>query len=302
MRQKSLIALVSLLALFLGGCPSGDGGEQAGNSTPSPSPIAPRKTPQPAATPPPFANPLTTKQPGTTTAVTGLVQTLPPETRVKQIAKGRTDPFAAIPVQPEVTVSPNPGGNRGETGRPVPPVPQLPTPLGRPRIPGGRPTGVPQAVVPRPRVVPSPGNANRPSSPARPRTLPPVATSPRLIPQLPQLPEPTEARGIEISGAAEVGGVPKAIVKVQNEPSRTVQVGDRLANGRVLVKRIEVNRGPTPVVILEQYGIEVARRVGDTPVGTSGQAGTPTPSRAPTQVNPNTQLPPPPPVPGNEGA
>jgi hypothetical protein len=64
----------------------------------------------------------------------------------------------------------------------------------------------------------------------------------------------------------EVGGEPRAIIKVPNEPDRTVREGDRLLNGQVLVKRIEVN-GPTPVVILEQYGVEVARRIGEQPAG-----------------------------------
>jgi hypothetical protein len=53
-------------------------------------------------------------------------------------------------------------------------------------------------------------------------------------------------------------------------------VGQRLSNGQVLVKRIEVNNGASPVVILEQYGREVARRVGEKPVATPDQPGTPT--------------------------
>jgi hypothetical protein len=71
----------------------------------------------------------------------------------------------------------------------------------------------------------------------------------------------------------EVGGESRAIVKVPNEPDRTVREGDRLLNGQVLVKRIDA-RGPTPVVILEQYGVEVARRIGEAPAG--GTQGDPT--------------------------
>ena len=58
-------------------------------------------------------------------------------------------------------------------------------------------------------------------------------------------------------------------MKVPNEPSQYVKEGQRLSNGRVLVKRIEANRGPTPVVILEENGVEVAKRVGEEPTGTS---------------------------------
>jgi hypothetical protein len=38
-------------------------------------------------------------------------------------------------------------------------------------------------------------------------------------------------------------------------------VGDRIANGQVLVKRIDVRPGSDPVVVLEQNGVEVTRFV-----------------------------------------
>lgn len=101
-----------------------------------------------------------------------------------------------------------------------------------------------------------------------------------MIPDLPKLPEPTQARGIEVTGVVEVGGVPVAIVQVPNEPARYVREGQRIANGQVLVKRIETNRGPTPVVILEQYGVEVARGVGEAPA--TGIPGQPPPPPVPT--------------------
>jgi hypothetical protein len=78
-----------------------------------------------------------------------------------------------------------------------------------------------------------------------------------------------------VTGVVQVGGTPVAIVKVPNEPARYVRPGQRIANGQVLVKRIEMNRGPTPVVILEQYGVEVARGVGDSPSNTPGLPGQP---------------------------
>jgi hypothetical protein len=54
-----------------------------------------------------------------------------------------------------------------------------------------------------------------------------------------------------------------AIVNAPNEPSsRYIQEGQRLAGGQVLVKRIETNRSE-PVVVLEQYGVEVVRAVGE---------------------------------------
>ena len=390
MRQVSLIGLVSLLALFIGGCPAGNNEQQAGTSIPSPSKVT-RSPRTPAATA--FGGePLTRRQPGNATAVAGLVKTLPPETVIKQITKtnGRSDPFAAIPVQPEVTVSPNPVPPGSTGDRPVPPVPPIPplrTPQGgapkyqpspprsqpsapkyqpsppkgnllpSPRLPGSTPKPpVPSSKVTPPvrialnppsKVTPPARTAATPPSkvtpPARTAATPPskvtppartAATPPRKVtppartaatppskvtppariaptapgkttlpgpvpapkfkPELPKLPEPTVAQSIEITGVADVEGVPKAIVKVPNEPSRTVQEGDRLANGQVLVKRIEVNRGPSPVVVLEQYGIEVAKQVGEKAIAGSGQspaAAAPLPAAPPLPGQNNTPLP-----------
>lgn len=280
MRQVYLITLVSVLALFMGGCPSDDSGNPTGGNAPAPTPVARKAPPKPspAATPTtPFDNPLTRQQPGKGTAVAGLTQTLPPDVRAKQFSKGRVDPFAAIPLIPEVYVSPNPTAGGG--ARPVPGVPPLP-PLRAPIRPnnggGGNRVTPPRANVLPPRPPQkrlSPPTAVRPGA-GTTNPLPPIGP-PKFTPELPKLPEPTLAQGVEVTGVVEVGGVPNAIVKVPNEPSRYVQAGQRLSNGQVLVKRIDMNRGPTPVVILEQYGIEVAREVGEKPQTAPGRPGQP---------------------------
>jgi hypothetical protein len=340
MRRVSIITLVSMLTLFMGGCTIGDdnNNEQGSQSTPSPTPVASPITPTPSPSATPFGSkpPLVAKQaPASSAAVAGLIPSLPAGVRVQQVPKGRNDPFAAIQVQPEVTVSPNPQAAAAPPTRPVPVIPQLPQPrspnrgtatpraatpraatprTGTPRTATPR-TATPRTATPRTRrnALPSPrtvararaGNTTRPrpanavprgnTSPARvqqgnrlPVPSGPIATAPRLIPQLPQLPEPTLAKSIEVTGVVDVGGQPSAIVRVPNEPSRYVRVGQRLSNGQVLVKRIDMNQGPTPVVILEQYGVEVARRVGEATEGGQGQLGSPTAS-----------LPPPPPVNNN---
>lgn len=292
MRKVTLFVLLSV-ALFMGGCPSNEGGEVS-EITPTPS-IRPKRVTKPSPTPAatPFANPVTPRQPGTTPAVTGLVPSLPAEVRITQIPKGRTDPFAVVPVQPQAEVSPNAQGRGGATARPVPVIPQLPTPR------GVRNTGTNQQsgratdrgnTAPRSSQqatnTPANGRSNSTGRPNNTPLPPPPSTLPRLAPELPPLPEPEIARGIAVTGVVQVGGRTNAIVQVPNEPtSRYVQAGQRLANGQVLVKRIEMNRGPTPVVILEQYGIEVARAVGDAPVETAEGSG-----------SPNAALPPPPPV------
>ena len=314
MRKASLFVLAGVLALFIGGCPAGNEGEDVSEITPSPSPVRRQRTAQPSPSPAatPFANPVAPRQPGSAPAVTGLVPSLPAEVRIAQIPKGRTDPFAVVPVQPQVEVTQTGQGRGGSTARPVPVLPQLPRPGGggntgtnQPRTSGGgtarggttgggttasRGNVVPRTTRPAQRTPatsrppatsgrPNNGNANTPLPP-------PPPTPPGLVPELPPLPEPEIARAIAVTGVVQAGGRTNAIVQVPNEPtSRYVQAGQRVANGQVLVKRIEMNRGPTPVVILEQYGIEVARGVGEVPVEAAEGAG-----------SPSAALPPPPPV------
>ncbi len=274
----------------------GDEEKQAAQPTPAPQtavPIRPRK-PSPAASP--FqSKPLVTQQ-TPNTAVAGLIQPEQPDNAVKRVPQGqRSDPFSTVPMQPTVTVSPNTPLGLGNGKRSVPQVPSLPSAKPAPVI--TKLPSPPKATKEAPsstskRNSTAPGNLKIPrtltapnrSSTATAKLFPPSKGSPlpaissRTIPELPKLPEPTQARGVEVTGVVEVGGVPMAIVKVPNEPARYVREGQRIANGQVLVKRIETNRGPNPVVILEQYGVEVARGVGEAPVTSPagpGQASLP---------------------------
>jgi hypothetical protein len=53
-------------------------------------------------------------------------------------------------------------------------------------------------------------------------------------------------------------------VKARNEPtSRYIKVGQRIASGQVLIKRVDFPSGGDPVVILEENGVEVAKIVGE---------------------------------------
>jgi hypothetical protein len=63
--------------------------------------------------------------------------------------------------------------------------------------------------------------------------------------------------------------------------SQYVRAGQRIANGQVLVKRIDL-RGSDPVVVLEENGIEVFRPVGAPPVNEEVAVnGAPAPGVAP---------------------
>lgn len=77
--------------------------------------------------------------------------------------------------------------------------------------------------------------------------------------------EPTLAQDVVISGLYEANGRIKLIVQAPDEnTSRYVEVGQYLSNGQVLVKSIDQDHFPSPLIILEQSGIEVAKTIGET--------------------------------------
>lgn len=296
MRQLKSIAFTGMLALLMTGCASGD--EQAAVS-PSVSPT-PAASPSPAATAPPKAQPFGAQKPPVVaataprTAAPALIQPTNADARAQQVSQGRQDPFALLPLPP-VPVPPPPG-SQPPAPVTVPQVRSVPnttrTSTTTTRTSGAnagagatgrRPTtGQPGAVAGRPNTTAGrpnasgtrPGTTAQPGIPTlRPGTL--VQPTAPTIAALPQLPQPTLAQSVEVSGVIQVGAETRAIVKAPNEAtSRYVTVGQRLSNGQILVKRIEMNTGSEPVVVLEQYGIEVARRVGDKPAQPAG--GNPT--------------------------
>jgi hypothetical protein len=153
-----------------------------------------------------------------------LIRSTDPAQRRQEIEQNRTDPFSIIAPAPIVEI-PEDAEDGGTTRRPA--------------APGG--------LAPIPDLVPTTG----------PTTIGPTT------PVTPPPPQPDIARAVEVTGVVQVGNVPYAIVNAPNEPtSRYVRAGQMLSNGTVLVKRIDVFRGVEPVVVLEQYGIEVVRTVG----------------------------------------
>jgi hypothetical protein len=70
------------------------------------------------------------------------------------------------------------------------------------------------------------------------------------------------AESVLITGLVELGDRIQLIVQAPEETtSRYVDIGEYVANGQVLIKRIE-SSFPDPTVILEENGIEVSRTVG----------------------------------------
>jgi hypothetical protein len=78
--------------------------------------------------------------------------------------------------------------------------------------------------------------------------------------------KPLQAMAVEISGVIEVAGRTQVIVKLPTESfSRYIEVGERVADGKVLIKRVEGQNSLSPTVVLEEVGVEVPRKIGDKP-------------------------------------
>ncbi|MGB3638773.1 MAG: hypothetical protein WBA39_14540 [Rivularia sp. (in: cyanobacteria)] len=294
----TIASIASILALAIAGC-SGEEEQQ----TVEPIPTETAENSQGKA-PEQFKNPVVPpKQPTMNTAPTNLIQPTNPTERVGIVATGREDPFREIIPQIKFATKKPEDSTPSMPKRAVPKMPPLPASTRR-TASKGRPNRV--AVRPRRSEVISvtaggrnsnnsnsggtntrnrnpqatgnkPGtNGDRTATnnvpakiPVLPQTMPGVVPPPELAPVLPPPPQPKLAQAVLVSGVVQVGNRPQAIIKVPTEPtSRYVQAGQRLASGLV-VKRIEMNEGSEPIVILEQYGIEVARMVGEAPMGAS---------------------------------
>ena len=199
--------------------------------------------------------------------------------------------------------TPKPGGGSptlpSQDGTGVSSVPKLPIErtrpqwqprAGSPQLPPQDGTGI--SSVPKLPIDPSrpqwqPRGGNRPGSPSGP--IPPSipSSTPRELPGLPKVavtpppawqdPNPSPAtrpgppppstdiaQAIEISGVVKVGNEIFVIVKAPSEAtSRYIKVGQRIANGQVLIKRVVFRAGQDPLVVLEENGVEISKTVGE---------------------------------------
>ncbi|MEH2177055.1 hypothetical protein [Nostoc sp.] len=256
----SKITIAAILTLALAGCASEDT-PQAINPVPVPK-IA-KKSPPAAQS---FQNPvIPAKQVSQVNlASVSLIQSTNATERTRElvVSKTRSDPFAQLFGQ---TIP----GMAKTSGRPVPVVPKLPTAsLAVRKLPTRS-----IALNPKKNNVSSlPKKVNPTLTSVLPKVLPQVIPNPALVSVLPPPAQPELARAVVVTGVVLISKEPQAIIKVPDEPtSRYVQAGQRLANG-VLIKRIEMNQGYNPIVILEQYGIEVAKMVGEGTVKSTSSA------------------------------
>ena len=224
-----------------------------------------------------------TQSPVQVSSLPNLPLTPIPQWRSPGFPRGTTGQQPAGPGRPGA----RPTGSPDIAVSPAPSIPGLPS---IPAFPRGT-TPRPQATPGRPGATPGrpPAIAARPPSPPSPPRIPNIAT--RELPGLPKLPELTpppswqdpnpppppqappppppppsteNAKGVEVSGVVRVGNDILVIVKAPNEPtSRYIKVGQRIARGQVLIKRVDFPSGGDPVVILEENGVEVAKIVGE---------------------------------------
>ena len=279
MGRNLTIVFATISALAIAGC-SSEGEPEANSSNQGEQTEQSEDTQQQ-----PFNNPVVApkeKTPPLPTVITktpNLISSTDSAERANIVAKGRTDPFARI-VSPIIPTTPNQTDNTNTivasgavANRPVPNLP----PIKRSRVISASTgpslkqklsTKIASRATPKPKQPTKIATTNVPKEKPKsisviPKALPPVLPQPDLTSVLPPPPQPELANAVEVTGVILVGDQAQAIIKVPSEPtSRYVSSGARLSNG-VFVKRIEVNEGSDPVVILEQYGIEVAKMVGE---------------------------------------
>jgi len=297
MDKYLLIASAAFLTVAIAGC-SSEGSPQvnSASSTPNSQPVAGQTLPTAPVTAA-FKNPLVpskqteieqTKVPAIDSSDSGLIPPTDAKQRLMLVtqSEGRPDPFAKInpPATLDVPVA-----------VPIKPVPKIPTfpawlynrdnvaikPV-HPASPSSpawlynRDTIAIKPVHPAPplsttehtRVAshPKPKPKSVAIASVLPNNIPPVIPIPKLTPLLPPPPEPNTAKAVTVTGVLLIGNKPEAIIKVPNEPtSRYVEEGQILLDG-VLVKRIEMNQDSSPLVVFEQYGIEVPKIVGEKPI------------------------------------
>ena len=102
MKKLPLILSVGSVALLLVGCPASD---QA-NQSPPPSQETPTPSPSPpAAQPPAFSGAVQPATEPTPPRVAGLIPATDPDQKRAEINRGRSDPFAPFPLQPNITIT-----------------------------------------------------------------------------------------------------------------------------------------------------------------------------------------------------
>ena len=180
-----------------------------------------------------------------------LLQSTSIQSRTPKISTGRADPFASI-TQPPIGARPS--------AQPTP----TENPLGLSVQAVSNQSGARLPLVPVAATQSLPPLPSLPTVSLGPSILnSPSSSGPAVV--LPPVPALNTVDAIQISGVLHIGDLISVIVREPNQStSRYVGVGAYLANGRVRVKRIDMNSGDEPIVVMEQDGQEYFKRIGDT--------------------------------------
>ncbi|MEL6494850.1 MAG: hypothetical protein AAFQ41_06970 [Cyanobacteria bacterium J06623_7] len=162
--------------------------------------------------------------------IAGLIPATNPDARVRSSVRGRNDPFSVVPLNPRIQIE----------------------------------AEEPRESVARNRVNSNRVNNNRVTNRIENnRNSSNNSRRPDFSDESADVFEPTLAQDVVISGLFEAGGRTRIIVQAPEESSsRYVEVGQYLSNGQILVKRIDKDHFPGPMIILEQSGVEVAKTIG----------------------------------------
>ncbi len=251
MRRSAVGVTLTLLAIALTGCNSGS--ELKSNAISKDTKAAPSDPVEATSAP---EEPITLASADNPDPSVSLVRPTDPEERVRSIKSGRVDPFRPLvsPVQPQnrpgIRSQPSSGSGQRST-------PSQTATSGRSTTSGSsrtttatrritQPTTPPKASTPKSTATASPGKA--------------------VLPPLPA-PEPTLAQEVQVQGIVVMAGNPQAIIQAPEEnTARTISAGDRVANGRVLLKGFDMSNPSAPKAIFEEAGMEVAIGVGQAPI------------------------------------
>lgn len=229
-------------------------------------------------------------------AATGLITSTNGDSWAKTVAKGRINPFADISLQP-ISVADKVSTDSIE---PIPVIKKLGKKLIIIKKPvkilmAGKKTYV---IASNSSVIRSGVNKKLPQikfgstvavkskmtshgnppavfksiEPVRPALIPVVAiVPPRVGSKI--LPNPIDrfpvvrsvlANTIEITGVIDIGNRSQVIVKLPNEAlSRYVEVGDLIPDTNVRVDRVDVQADSTRIIVLEESGIQIYRKLND---------------------------------------
>ena len=256
----------------------------------------------------------------------GLIAPTNGDNWAKTVSKGRSDPFAALALQPVQVLEKDPLNGTGIPQKvasaivsnpriAVKTVTQTKTIASNPSVIKSGVNKILPIIKVSSSVLPKGTNITKqlPSIvkiAAKPTRIPKVAGGkiatnrinrdlPKVIQALPAA-KPEQAMAIQISGVIETAGKTQVIIKLPGETfSRYIEVGERVANGKVLIKRVEGQLSFSPTVVLEEVGVEVPRKIGDRQVAVAPQSAPQPAATAPATPNPIVEIVPSTPQPAN---